>query len=167
MTAELREAIERHERGEPMHLVDTIARLSHIAVYRNSELEVQLADERDRSLYALQNVREHMREAIASSTRGRRRTDLLAALDEAFASADFPLARSRVVPRLVVDVSAPQGVQLDISRRQQTWKADEKLALIAHGRLLTEKALEGWLQSGRGHARSQRRLTVVWPDNGG
>ena len=73
VTTELREAIERHERGEPMHLVDTIARLSHIAVYRNSELEVQLADERDRSLQALQDVREHMREAIASSTRGSRR----------------------------------------------------------------------------------------------
>ena len=43
VTAELREAIERHERGEPIHLADTIARLSHIAVYRNSDLEVQLA----------------------------------------------------------------------------------------------------------------------------
>ena len=40
VTAELRDAIERHERGEPMHLVDTISRLSHIAVYRNSDLEV-------------------------------------------------------------------------------------------------------------------------------
>ena len=59
---ELREAIERQERGEPMHLVDTIARLSHIAVYRNSDLEVQLADERDRSLQALHDVRERMRD---------------------------------------------------------------------------------------------------------
>ena len=53
VTAELKEAIERQTRGEPMHLIDTISRLSHIAVYRNSDLEVQLADERDRSLQAL------------------------------------------------------------------------------------------------------------------
>ena len=144
VTTELREAIERHERGEPMHLVDTIARLSHIAVYRNSELEVQLADERDRSLQALQDVREHMREAIASSTRGSRRAELLASLDEAFASADFPFSRSRVVPRLVVDVSPPPGVQLDISRRRETWSDEEKRALIAHGRRLTVEALDGW-----------------------
>ena len=149
VTAELREAIGRQERGEPMHLVDTIARLSHIAVYRNSELEVQLADERDRSLSALQNLQERMRDVIVSSTRGRCRTDLLSALDEAFGSADFPPARSRVVPRLVVDAAAPQGVRLDISRRHEAWKAAEKLALITHGRLLTEKALEGWLKLGR------------------
>ena len=33
----------------------------------------------------------------------------LASLDEAFASADFPFTRSRVVPRLVVDVATPPG----------------------------------------------------------
>ena len=42
--------------------------------YRNSDLEVQLADERDRSLRALHEVRERMRTAIAGSTRGRART---------------------------------------------------------------------------------------------
>ena len=67
VTAELREAIERQARGEPMHLIDTIARLSHIAVYSNSDLEVQLADERDRSLQALHGVRERMRETISPS----------------------------------------------------------------------------------------------------
>ena len=56
-----------------------------------------------------------MRDVIACSTRGRCRTELLSALDETFASADFPLARSRAIPRLVVDAAAPQGVRLDIS----------------------------------------------------
>ena len=146
---ELREAIERQERGEPMHLVDTIARLSHIAVYRNSDLEVQLADERDRSLQALHDVRERMRAAIVSSSRGGRRTELLGALDEAFSSAGFPFERGRVVPRLVVDVSTPDGVRLDVSRRRVSWSDEEKLALVAHGRRLTEDALEAWPHSGR------------------
>lgn len=146
---ELREAIERQERGEPMHLVDTIARLSHIAVYRNSDLEVQLADERDRSLQALHDVRERVRTAIVSSSRGGRRTELLGALDEAFSSAGFPFERGRVVPRLVVDVSTPDGVRLDVSRRRVSWSDEEKLALVAHGQRLTEDALDAWPHSGR------------------
>jgi predicted acylesterase/phospholipase RssA len=144
VTAELRDAVERHERGEPTHLVDTIARLSHIAIYRNSGLEVQLADERDRSLLALDGMRAQMRAAIESSTRGRRRTELLRALDHAFDSADFPFLRSRVVPRLVVDVATPDGTRLDITRRPSTWSDDDKLALAAHGRRLTEEALATW-----------------------
>jgi predicted acylesterase/phospholipase RssA len=145
--AELRQAIERQERGEPMHLIDTIARLSHIAVYRNSDLEVQLADERDRSILAAACVREHMQQAIVASTRGGKRSELLVALDEAFENADFPLERKRVVPRLVVDVAAPDGTRLDISRRQTTWSDEEKLTLVAHGRRLTERALDAWPQT--------------------
>lgn len=141
VTAELRDAIERQDRGEPMHLVDTIARLSHIAVYRNSDLEVLRADERDDFLLALDDVRARMRAAIEASTRGRRRTELLRALDESFASADFPFAHSRVVPRLVVDVATPDGTRLDISRRPGTWSEEAKRVLITHGRTLTEDAL--------------------------
>jgi predicted acylesterase/phospholipase RssA len=144
VTAELRDAIERQERGEPMHLIDTIARLSHIAVYRNSDLEVQLADERDRSLLALAGMRTQMHAAIESSTRGRRRTELLRALDDAFATADFPFAHSRVVPRLVVDLVTPDGTQLDVTRRPGTWKEEAKRALAAHGRKATEDALAAW-----------------------
>ena len=144
VTAELREAIERQARGEPMHLVDTIARLSHIAVDRNSDLEVQLADDRDRSLEALHGVRQRMRETISSSTRGRRRTVLLAALDDAFDSADFPFAHSRVVPRLVVDLTTPEDVRLDVTRRRSTWSEEDKLALIHRGRRETEEALRTW-----------------------
>jgi hypothetical protein len=124
-----------------MHLVDTIARLSHIAVYRNSDLEVLRADERDDFLLALDDVRARMRAAIEASTRGRRRTELLRALDESFASADFPFAHSRVVPRLVVDVVTPDGTRLDISRRPGTWSEEAKRVLVAHGRALTEAAL--------------------------
>ena len=141
VTAELRDAIDRHDRGEPMHLVDTIARLSHIAVYRNSDLEVELADERDRSLLALDAARARMRAAIESSTRGRRRTELLRTLDETFAAADFPFSRSRVVPRLVVDLTTPDGTRLDITRRPGTWSEEAKLALAEHGRKATEEAL--------------------------
>jgi hypothetical protein len=144
VTAELREAIERQSRGEPMHLIDTISRLSHIAVSRNSDLEVQLADERDRSLQALHDVQKQMRETIESVARGRQRTELLAALDESFAAADFPFRRSRVVPRLVVDLTTPEGVRLDVTRSRATWSDEDKLALVRHGRRLTEEALEGW-----------------------
>jgi predicted acylesterase/phospholipase RssA len=147
VTAELRDAIERQTRGEPMHLIDTISRLSHIAVNRNSDLEVQLADERDRSLQALHDVRERMRETIAASSRGRQRAELLSALEEAFDAADFPFKRSRVVPRLVVDLALPDGVRLDITRRRVTWSDEDKLALALHGRRLTEEALEQWAES--------------------
>ncbi len=147
VTAELKEAIERHARGEPIHLIDTISRLSHIAVYRNSDLEIQLADERDRSLRALHDVRERMRETIESSSRGRQRAELLAALSETFDSADFPFSRSRVVPRLVVDLVTPEGVRLDITRRTTTWSDEDKRALVEHGRRLTEEALDTWADS--------------------
>ena len=125
-----------------MHLMDTIARLSHIAVYRNSDLEVQLADERDQLLQALDEVRSSMSDAIAGSTRGRQRAELLRALDEAFEDANFPFRRSRVVPRLVVDLTTPEGVRLDVTRRRVTWSDEDKLALARHGRLLTEAALQ-------------------------
>ena len=148
VTAELRDAIERHERGEPMHLVDTIARLSHIAVYRNSDLEVHRADERDRSLLALDAVRTQMRTAIESSTRGRRRAELLRALGNAFESADFPFSHNRVVPRLVVDVETPDGTRLDITRRPGPWSDEAKLSLARHGRRMTEEALERWPEGG-------------------
>ena len=148
VTAELREAIERQSRGEPMHLIDTISRLSHIAVSRNSDLELQLADERDASLKALHDMRGSLRRTIASTTRGRQRTMLLAAVDEAFESADFPFGRSREVPRLVVDLVTPPGVRLDLSRRDVAWSKEEKLALIGHGRRLTEDALETWADRG-------------------
>jgi len=141
VTAELRDAIERQERGEPMHLVDTISRLSHIAIYRNSDLEVQLADERDRSLLALEAVQARMRAAIEASARGRRRAELLRALDESFAAADFPFSHSRVVPRLVVDLATPDGTRLEITRRPGSWSDGAKLALVEHGRTVTEKAL--------------------------
>ena len=144
VTEELQSAIDRQSRGEPMHLVDTISRLSHIAVYRNSDLEVQLADERDRALHALHDVREQLRETISTSTRGRNRADLLEALDDAFDRADFPFKRSRAVPRLVVDLAVPEGVRLDVTRRRVTWSDEDKIALIDHGRRLTEEALAGW-----------------------
>ena len=144
VAAELRDAIERQSRGEPMHLIDTISRLSHIAVSRNSDLEVQLADERDRSLQALHGVQEQMRETIESVARGRQRAELLEALDDAFSRADFPFQRSRVVPRLIVDLATPDGVRLDITRSRATWSDEDKLGLIRHGRRLTETALERW-----------------------
>jgi predicted acylesterase/phospholipase RssA len=142
VTAELKDAIDRQERGEPMHLIDTISRLSHIAVFRNSDLEVQLADERDQLLQALDDARSSMGEAIAGSTRGRQRAELLRALDDAFEEANFPFRRSRVVPRLVVDLATPEGVRLDVTRRRVTWSDEDKLALARHGRLLTEEALQ-------------------------
>ena len=143
-----------------MHLIDTISRLSHIAVSRNSDLEVQLADERDRSLQALHDVREQMRETIESVARGRQRTELLAALDESFAAADFPFRRSRVVPRLVVDLTTPEGVRLDVTRSRAIWSDEDKLALVRHGRRLTEEALEtGRASRMRVPPRARRRPT--------
>lgn len=144
VATELGQAIERQSRGEPMHLIDTISRLSHIAVSRNSDLEVQLADERDRSLQAVEGVREQMRKTIESLARGRQRGELLAAMDESIAAADFPFRRGRVVPRLVVDLTTPEGVRLDVTRNRALWSDGDKLALIRHGRRLTEEALEGW-----------------------
>jgi predicted acylesterase/phospholipase RssA len=152
VAAELEQAIERQSRGEPMHLIDTISRLSHIAVSRNSDLEVQLADERDRSLHALQDVREQMRETIESVARGRQRTALLEALDESFDAADFPFRRGRVIPRLVVDLTTPEGVRLDVTRNRTVWSTEDKVALVRHGRRLTEEALAGW--PGREDARA-------------
>ncbi len=145
LTAELQGAMERQARGEPAHLVDTIARLSHIAVYRNSDLELQQADERDRSLAALDQVHEDVRSAIVASTRGKRRAQLLADLDTAFERADFPFTRGRRVPRLVVDLLTPPGVRLDITRRHVHWSDEDKRALIAHGYEVGSGAIDAWL----------------------
>lgn len=160
VTTELREAIERQSRGEPMHLIDTIARLSHIAVSRNSDLELQLADERDASLSALHDMRESLRETISSTTRGRQRTALLAAVDDVFEAADFPFRRSREMPRLVVDLVTPPGVRLDLTRGA-AWSKEEKLALIDHGRRLTGAALETWADRGTATPRDTTRGEVV------
>jgi len=49
----------------------------------------------------------------------------------------------------VVDVSTPEGIRLDVSRRRVSWSDEEKLALVAHGQRLTEDALEAWSHGGR------------------
>ena len=147
VTAELRDAIERQERGEPMHLIDTISRLSHIAVYRNSDLEVQLADERDRSLQAVHDVREqhagHDRvleprppARPSCSPRSTRRSPR-------------PTSRSRPQPRRPTARRRSRHTRERPPRHHPppgTWSDEDKLALVDHGRRLTEEALADWTE---------------------
>ena len=55
--AELKEAEERTERGEPAHLADMLARLGRVSILRNTVLEERTAREKDESIAELDSLR--------------------------------------------------------------------------------------------------------------
>jgi predicted acylesterase/phospholipase RssA len=130
--AELREAEERAERGEPAHLGDMIVRLARVAVMRNTLLEERTADEKDQSLRELAALR-----ADVLGLAG----DRAAEIDARFAAARFPFGGDRLLPRITVSASS-EGISLDPGwRSQKPWTEADKRRLIVRGYELTEEAL--------------------------
>jgi predicted acylesterase/phospholipase RssA len=142
LIAELREAEERDARGEPAHWGDMILRLMRVAVQQNTVLEERAAIEKDQALAALGALREDV-SAILLREGGRRGTRLAAAVDSRFASAKFPFAADRLIPRIVVAGSAGE-ISLEAGlRNPKPWTDEAKLELIARGyRMLDDELRE-------------------------
>jgi predicted acylesterase/phospholipase RssA len=140
LIAELRLAEERAERGEPAHWGDMIVRLMRVAVQQNTVVEEQVARETDKALAELERLREDVG-AIIRQKGGRRGERVARAVDERFATADFPFAGDRFVPRIAVQASAGELTLETGLRRPQPWGEAEKRALIARGYALLDDVL--------------------------
>jgi predicted acylesterase/phospholipase RssA len=145
LIAELKEAEEREARGEPPHLVDMIRRLMRITVVRSTVVEERVADEKDESIAELERLRADVLALAESHVRRRReREELVAALEQRFASAHFPFRHDRLIPRLTVrgtlgEISLEPG-----GRKQKPWTDEAKRALIDRGYLLTDAELRAF-----------------------
>jgi predicted acylesterase/phospholipase RssA len=142
LVAELQEAADREERGEPAHFVDTLARLSRVAIGRNTALEELTAIEREHAVRELHALRRDVHELIRTSRMRRSERDrLLGAVERRFAAAAFPFAHERVIPRITVAGTSGE-VHLGAGwRKQPPWTEDAKRALIARGYDLTDDQL--------------------------
>jgi predicted acylesterase/phospholipase RssA len=142
LVAELQEAAEREERGEPAHLVDTLARLSRVAIGRNTALEELTAIEREHAIRELHALKRDVLELIERARMRRsERERLVAAVEQRFASAEFPFAHERVIPRITVAGSSGD-VHLGAGwRKQPQWTEEAKRALIERGYELTDVEL--------------------------
>jgi len=134
LLAELDRAEERERVGEPAHLVDMIARLSRLAIDRNTALEAILADEKDQSIRELEALRAEIRRLAVEYVRTpRRRRRLEEEIDARFARAQFPFRHDRLIPRIGV-VGSVGDVSLDPGlRAQKPWTVEDKRALIQRG----------------------------------
>ena len=142
LVAELREAEEREQRGEPPHLLDMLARLMRVAVLRNTVLEERFADEKDESIRELAALRADVDELVQRHVRrSSDRARLSAAIDERFAAARFPFRHDRLVPRITVRATVgPLSLEAG-ARRPQPWSERAKRALIRRGYELTDAEL--------------------------
>ncbi len=108
LTAELREAELRDERGEPAHWGDMIVRLMRVAVQQNTLVEERTARDKDQALAALAQLREDVG-AIVRREGGRRSERIAQAVDERFATAQFPFLGDRLIPRIAVQGTASRS----------------------------------------------------------
>ncbi len=140
LAAELREAEERVERGEPAHWADMIVRLMRVAIQQNTVLEERMAQDKDEALVALEQLRQDVQDIVRRE--GGRRGDRVArAIDEHFASAKFPFLGDRLIPRIAVQSSAGE-VSLETGlRNPKPWSEEEKRLLIARGYGLLDEVL--------------------------
>jgi predicted acylesterase/phospholipase RssA len=140
LTAELREAEERVTRGEPAHWADMVVRLMRVAIQQNTVLEERVARDKDEALVALAKLRDDVA-AIVRREGGRRGDRLARAIDQHFASAEFPFLGDRLIPRIAVQSSAGE-VSLETGlRNPKPWSDDEKRQLIARGYSLLDDVL--------------------------
>jgi len=140
LIAELREAEDRVERGEPAHWPDMIVRLMRVAIQQNTVQEERMARDKDEALAALAALREDV-SAIVRRDGGRRGERIARAVDERFATARFPFLGDRSVPRIAVQSTAGE-VSLEAGlRNPKPWSEEQKLALIARGYALLDDVL--------------------------
>ena len=137
LLAELEEAIRREQRGLPAHIVDIFARLSRVAIIRNTELEERVAEWREQSVRELHALHDDVQALLAESGNA----ELAAAVEERFARAKFPFRHDRVVPRITV-VGVTNGLSLDPGfRNPRPWTVETKRELIALGWKSADEAL--------------------------
>jgi predicted acylesterase/phospholipase RssA len=140
--AELKEAEDRAERGEPAHLADMLARLGRIAILRNTMLEERLAREKDESIAELESLRADIHRVLETAVHDPvARAATLREVEECFAAARFPFRHERHVPRISVlgtlgDISLEPGL-----RSQKPWTEGAKRSLIARGYAQTDAEL--------------------------
>jgi predicted acylesterase/phospholipase RssA len=140
LVMELKEAETRGERGEPAHWGDMIVRLMRVTVQQNTLLEERAAREKDEGLAALAALREDV-DRIVRREGGRRGARIADAVDERFASAEFPFLGDRLIPRIAVEGTAGE-ISLETGlRRSQPWPEAEKRELIARGYQLLDELL--------------------------
>ena len=141
LIGELERAEARQARGEPPHLADMVARLTRVAISRNTTLEERSAAEKDRSVHELRDLRRDVIElAVRNALPGRRRR-VRAELERRFAAARFPFRHDRVLPTLLVRAEAGP-ISLDSSfKAGLEWRDDTKRALILRGHALADEAL--------------------------
>ena len=137
---ELREAEERDARGEPAHWGDMIVRLMRVAVLQNTEVEERLAREKDESLAELAALREDVGRLVRREG-GRRGERIARAVDERFATAEFPFLGARAIPRVAVSGSAAELSLETGLRNPKPWADEAKRELIARGYALLDDEL--------------------------
>jgi predicted acylesterase/phospholipase RssA len=140
LSAELREAEERAERGEPAHWGDMIARLMRVAIQQNTVVEERAARDKDEALTALARLRDDV-DAIIRREGGRRSERIARAVAERFAAASFPFLGDRLIPRIAVYATAGEVTLETGLRRLKPWDEAEKRALIARGYSLLDDVL--------------------------
>jgi predicted acylesterase/phospholipase RssA len=142
VVAELRDAAEREERGQPAHIVDTFSRLTRVAIMRNTALEELVADWRDGSVEELRTLRADVARLVeASGLPSDEREELAAEIEARFDAARFPFRHDRHVPRITV-AGAVAEVSLEPGfRNPRPWTAEEKRHLIENGYALTDREL--------------------------
>lgn len=140
--AELKEAEERTERGEPAHLADMLARLGRISILRNTVLEERTAHEKDESIAELESLRTDIRGLLEAAIEDpAERTAAVRAAEERFAAARFPFRHDRLVPRIAV-VGSVGLVSLDPGlRSQKPWTETAVRSLITRGYELADAQL--------------------------
>jgi predicted acylesterase/phospholipase RssA len=140
LSAELRRAEERSERGEPAHWGNMLVRLMRVAVQQNTALEERTARGKDDALVELEALRADIL-TIIKDEGGRRGSRIARAVDQRFGEAEFPFLGDRPIPRIAVSGSAGD-LTLEAGLRHPTpWSESSKLALIARGYALLDDEL--------------------------
>jgi predicted acylesterase/phospholipase RssA len=142
LVAEIREAVEREQRGQPAHIVDLFSRLTRVAIIRNTALEELVADWRDESVAELQALRSDVLALVEDEELARR-------IDGRFARARFPFRHDRRVPRITVAAAADEVSLEPGFRNPKPWDSNAKRELIARGYALTDEALREYRPSTR------------------
>ena len=139
--AELREAEERDQRGEPAHLAEMLVRLNRAAIMRNMHVEEETADTRDSSIREFDDLREDVLELVRRHVPRSSRAEVARAVEERFEDASFPFRRARAVRRITVRGSVGE-ISLEAGfRHQQPWTVEDKRSIVARGYELADREL--------------------------
>jgi predicted acylesterase/phospholipase RssA len=137
LVSDLREAEERHERGEPAHWGDMLVRLMRVAVQQNTVVEERVAREKDESIAELSALRDD----LLDLARDHGDDEFARSVDARLAAARFPFRHDRIVPRITVTGTAA-GVSLETgARHPRPWTVEAKRRLIERGYDLLDEQL--------------------------